>query len=247
MFAISNGSTSIILRFVVLKDDGTKYTGLDHTTSGLIISTIASNESTATAYSVAASKLETISTLGTYAAPSATKARFKAVDATNHPGMYELHLADARWSVANSKGLYISVSGATEIGPVDMYIQHQALPANVETLTSSAVDSIDLGLTSGQLTALGLLLDQVDTGTVATDAGNNASSFKTNMTSANGYESKVGQVLFFGSAAHADNVRVPARIETHNLTTGFVTVDRSLPAVPENGNPFSITGYIISE
>jgi len=58
-------------------------TGLTFSSSGLIISTIADNESTATAYTQAGSTTETITTLGTFAAPTATKCRFKEVDATN--------------------------------------------------------------------------------------------------------------------------------------------------------------------
>ena len=45
------------------------------------------------------------------AAPTATKCRFKEVDATNHPGVYEFQFADARFAVSNAKRLVISASG----------------------------------------------------------------------------------------------------------------------------------------
>jgi hypothetical protein len=85
--------------------------GLTNSTSGLIISTIAGSEATATTYTSAASNIETITTLGTYAAPTSGKCRFRVVDATNHPCIYEVQLADARFSVANSKRMIVSFSG----------------------------------------------------------------------------------------------------------------------------------------
>jgi len=126
---IKNGTTSVILRVKVLDSsatDGSGLTGLDHTSSGLIISTIADNEATATAYTVAGSTIETIATLGTFAAPTATKCRFKEVDSTNHPGLYEIQIADARWAVSGATSLIITVSGATNAAEVDAELQ---LPA----------------------------------------------------------------------------------------------------------------------
>ena len=55
---------------------GAGLAGLTNASSGLIVSTIADNEATATAYTVAAGNVETITTLGTYAAPTASKCRF---------------------------------------------------------------------------------------------------------------------------------------------------------------------------
>jgi hypothetical protein len=100
---------------------GAGKTGLTFETSGLIISTIASNEASATVYTVAATHVETISTLGTYAAPSASCCRFKEVDATNHPGLYELQFADARYSVSGAKDLIVTITG-TGIVPTHLHI-----------------------------------------------------------------------------------------------------------------------------
>jgi hypothetical protein len=93
--------------------DGTAKTGLTFESTGLIISTIADNEATATAYTAAAGKIETIATLGTYVTPTDTKCRFKEVDATNHPGIYEIQIADARFSVANAKTLLVAITGVS--------------------------------------------------------------------------------------------------------------------------------------
>jgi len=124
-----NGSTSVILRVKILDATstvGAGLTGLTSASSGLRISTIASNEATATVYTVAGSTIETITTLGTYAAPTATKCRFKEVDATNHKGVYEIQLADARFAVAGAKSLIVSVLGATNAAEVDLEIDLQA-------------------------------------------------------------------------------------------------------------------------
>lgn len=119
-----SSSTSNLVRFVLKNSTtGVGLTGLSIASSGLIISTIADNEATATAYTVAGSTIESITTLGTYAAPTATKCRFKEVDATNHKGLYEFQFADARFAVASSRRLIVSVTGATNLLDADYEIQ----------------------------------------------------------------------------------------------------------------------------
>jgi hypothetical protein len=120
-----HGRTSNIVR-VKVHDvtalDNAGLTGLDNTATGLVISTIADVEATATAYTVAGSTVETIGTLGTFAAPTATKCRFAEVDVTNHPGVYELHIADARFAVAGASALRITLSGATNMAQTDIEV-----------------------------------------------------------------------------------------------------------------------------
>lgn len=146
-YPVKNGQTSVVLRFKLLdtsKTDGSGLTGLTNASSGLIISTIADNEASAVAYTVAGSTIETIATLGTYAAPTATKCRFKEVDSTNHKGVYEFQFADARFAVANAKSLLISVSGATNLAQADYVLAltsddpYVAKPANFAALGISA-------------------------------------------------------------------------------------------------------------
>lgn len=123
-----NGTLSNILRVKILDSTsaaGAGLTGLTSASSGLKISTIANNEATATVYTVAGSTIETITTLGTFAAPTATKCRFKEVDATNHPGLYEIQIADARFAVANAKALIVSLLGATNMVSVDLELDLQ--------------------------------------------------------------------------------------------------------------------------
>lgn len=116
LISVVNGATGIIVRMKILSQ-ATGYpsglTGLTSASAGLIISTIADNEATATAYTQAGSTIQTITTLGTYAAPSASNCRFKEVDATNHPGVYEMQFANARYAVSASKYLLISIGGST--------------------------------------------------------------------------------------------------------------------------------------
>lgn len=119
------GQGSIVLRVKILDStstEGAGLTGLAHNSSGLRIGTIADNESSSTAYTSAGSSIETIATIGTYAAPSAGKCRFAEVDATNHPGIYEIQLADARFAVSAAKGLLVSIGGATNAAECDVSI-----------------------------------------------------------------------------------------------------------------------------
>jgi hypothetical protein len=113
LHAFKNGQTSIVLRVKLLDSSSTTgagLTGLTSASASLIISTIADNEATATAYTQAGSTIESITTLGTFAAPTATKCRFKEVDATNHKGIYEFQFADARFAVSSAKSLLVSVA-----------------------------------------------------------------------------------------------------------------------------------------
>ena len=119
-----HSSTSNIHRVMIRSSTtGQGVTGLTISSTGLIISTIADVEATATSYTAAGSTIETITTLGTFAAPTATKCRFKEVDATNHPGVYEIQLADARYAVASAKVLRINVVGVSGMLQSNQVIQ----------------------------------------------------------------------------------------------------------------------------
>lgn len=170
-YPVKNGQTSVVLRFKLLDSSSTVgggLTGLTSASSGLRISTIADNESAATAYTVAGSTVEAVTTLGTYAAPTATKCRFKEVDATNHPGLYEFQFADARFAVASAKSLIVSVSGATNLVQADFvvplvvddpytakltdktgYSLSQTFPANFASLSIDGSGRVDLAKIAG--------------------------------------------------------------------------------------------------
>jgi hypothetical protein len=122
------GQGSIVLRVKVRRLDTSQgLTGLTFSSSGLRIAAIADNEATTVAYTAAGSTIETISTLGVYAAPTATKCRFKEVDATSHPGVYEVQLADTRFGVAGAKSLHITLSGVTNMAECDAIVPLRAV------------------------------------------------------------------------------------------------------------------------
>jgi hypothetical protein len=148
-----NGQGSVVLRLKILdstSSTGAGLTGVASTATGMIISTIADVESTATAYGATAS-VETIATLGTFAAPTATRCRWREVDSTNHKGIYELQLADARFAVSSAKSLLVSVAGATNMAQADFVVQLQsddpfvAKPANFSSASIDASGRVDIG------------------------------------------------------------------------------------------------------
>lgn len=125
--------TSIVLR-VKVRDttSGNGKTGLatssggNITTSGLIIAAIADVEASTTAYTVAATHVQTIATLGTFAAPTSSCCRWGEVDSTNHKGIYELQLDNSRYAVSSAKSLTVSISGVSGMFDCDVVIPLRA-------------------------------------------------------------------------------------------------------------------------
>ncbi len=163
-----HSSTSNLIRFTLKNSStGVGLTGLSSASSGLIISTICDNEATATAYTVAATNIETITTLGTYAAPTASKCRFKEVDATNHKGLYEFQFADARFSVASAKKLVISVTGATNLLDADYEIQLLSFDPYV-AIAQTGDSFARLGLPAGASVSADVAAVKTDTAAIKT-------------------------------------------------------------------------------
>ena len=122
--------TSVVLRVKMLDNSvttGAGKTGLVYNSLTLKISTIKIGDASATVYSTAGNTIETITTLGTYAAPTATKCRFKEVDVTNHPGVYEIQFADARFATTDSLLVSIQHDNAAQC---DFEIECRNLAAN---------------------------------------------------------------------------------------------------------------------
>jgi hypothetical protein len=151
LISYTRGQTSVIVRIKILDSSvttGAGLTGLTFSSTGLIIGTIASNEATTTAYTAAGSTIETVATLGTYATPTATKCRFREVDATSHPGVYELQFVDTRFAVANSRHLLISISGATNAAQTDALIPltdfnpYDAVRGGLTALPTEAAEAV---------------------------------------------------------------------------------------------------------
>lgn len=232
--ALRNGVTSVVLRALILDSSSTTgagKTGLSHSSTGLIVSTIADNEATATNYTQAASNLETITTLGTFAAPTSGKARFKEVSSTNLPGLYEIQIADARWAVSGSKSIIVGIHGATNAAPVFLEVQLDAAPADVRSLAG------DTSAVAGLLA----MINVIKTGTVVSDGGNTSSTFKTDLTELTD-DYYIGNVI--GFVAGTNNEIQARRISDYDAATRFVTVSPAFDATPTAGDSFIITGRI---
>lgn len=191
--SIKNGQTSVVLRFKLLDSSstvGAGLTGLTSASSGLIISTIADNEASATAYTVAGSTIESITTLGTYAAPTATKCRFKEVDSTNHKGVYEFQIADARFAVSSAKSLLISIAGATNLvqadylmplvvdDPYTAKLTSASLPSNFSSFSIDGSGRVDVAKIAGTAQTAR------DIGASVLVAGDLSATMKTSVTTA---------------------------------------------------------------
>lgn len=175
-----NGQGSIVLRAKLLDSSSTTGAGLAGLTSastGLIVGTIVDNEATSTAYTVAGSTIETITTLGTYAAPTATKCRFKEVDATNHKGLYEFQFADARFAVASAKSILISVAGATNLQQADFLVQltsidpYDSVRGGMTALPNAAAAAIGGLMTAPTVANIGSNVSGYELGAVWFDTG----------------------------------------------------------------------------
>lgn len=221
LIGYKRGQTGIVLRVKILDSTATTgagKTGLSSASAGLIISTIADNESAATAYTVAGSTIESITTLGTYAAPTATKCRFKEVDSTNHKGIYEIQIADARFAVSSAKSLLVSIAGATGAAETDVCIPlrdldpYDAVRAGLTALPNANAEAAGGLYTRG--TGAGQINQpangQIDANTVKV-GGQTASA--------------AGTVTFPGTIA-----------STTNITAGTITTVTNLTNAPTAGD-----------
>jgi hypothetical protein len=153
LISYTNSQTSVILRVKIRQSTtgaspGQGLTALTFSSSGLIISTIADTESSPTVYTQAGSTIEAVTTLGTYAAPTATKCRFKLVSDSNNPGIYEIQLADARFAVSNAKSLLISITGVTNMADCDVVVPLLATnPYDAVHGGMSALPNVAIGAT----------------------------------------------------------------------------------------------------
>ncbi len=253
LISYKRGQKSVILRVKILNSSvstGAGLTGLTYSSSGLIISTIADNESAKTAYTVAGSTIEDITTLGTYAAPTATKCRFKKVDDTYHPGIYEIQIADARFAVSSAKFLIVSISGATNAAETDVVIPLQDLDpydsvrANLSALPNVSSGSAGAVITSGTGTAQLSVTSGVASANV-TQFGGSAGTFASG-------RPEVNTTYWYGQAVPATSVTGVPKVDiaytegvaSHvadgtlasatSTTVTFPTTDSSSNAIPDD-------------
>ncbi len=175
-----NGSQNVILRFMLLDNTSTvggALTTLTNSTTGLKIATIADVEATATVYSSAGTTIDTVATLGTYAAPTATHCNFKAVDTTNLPGLYELQLSNARFAVTGATDLTVIIQASGgNCSPqgfkIDLDAQVDVVANGGVTATSSGgIQSVNITQIAGNITRATKFANEMDgrfVGTVTT-------------------------------------------------------------------------------
>ncbi len=253
--AVRNGITSLILRVKLLDPTsvtGAGKTGLAYNTSGLIISTIADNEATATAYTVAGSTIETISTLGTFAAPTATKCRFKEVDATNHPGLYEVQIADARWAVSNARSVIVTIPATANWSQVDAEVQLTPVPSDnrqwlgttLPTPDTAGVPHVNveyINNSAGAASALQNLMDSLDVFTLDTSVTTPTTSVFEITTANNQDRFSRQRIRVVGGGAYEGYEANILKVEFRTSTKCILTVE-TLPAALTSSEFVQIVG-----
>ena len=168
----ASGQTGVILRVKVRQDNsgakpGQGFVGLSNTSTGLIVSTIADSEPSATAYTAAGSTIDSIATLGTFATPTSGHCRLKQVDPTNHPGLIELQIDNSRYAVSGAKELTVTISGVSGLADCDAKVPLRsvnpydsqrfgmaALPASGSLAINPTLAASQSFNNSGQLSAM---------------------------------------------------------------------------------------------
>lgn len=161
-----------IIRVYIEDTDGLALPDLAFGTSGLLIQY--QRELVATASSFSGSNLETITTIGTYAAPTSGKARFKEMSSTTMQGWYEIHLPQAAVGTGDaSRTLQGMVSGVTGMRdcPFEIELVPDAIP-NDSTQLARVTDVTTVGtdvttLLSRLSSARAGYLDNLSAGAVA--------------------------------------------------------------------------------
>ncbi len=142
------GATSVMIRVFIPNNSvttGAGLTGLTNVSTNLTIAYIRELDSASTSYTGA--NIEAQTTIGTFQAPSTSaKIRFKVVDATNFPGVYELQFHDSATAFGTgdtsqhiSINIYEASTSALLIGP--NMIQIPLVPWD-------PTDSVRMGLTA---------------------------------------------------------------------------------------------------
>lgn len=112
-------------------------TGLTSASGGLLISVRRELASTMTAYSGA--NIGAVSTLGTWANPGTGKVNIKEVDATNAPGLYELHFENAVYSASDASRKVVGMVQVTGGAPTPFEMPLAAVDAQDSFLGFAAV------------------------------------------------------------------------------------------------------------
>jgi hypothetical protein len=258
----SRGTTSHIA-FVFLPDStsttGAGKTGLTNASAGLNIAVRREKSAAFTSYTGA--NISTITTLGTWADPTSGKCRFKEVDATNAPGLYELHFVDALYDTSDTSRKLLGFVQATGVAPTPFEIvltsvdiqSSTAFITGVNSLTPptnwnlSSIDAngrVDVIKINGQSQTArdigaSVLLTADETNIVRSGTAQAGTSttltLDSGASSVNGYYE--GDTLIWTSGA---NNKVPRIITNYVGATKVVTFGKALPATADATPTFVI-------
>jgi len=215
---------------------GAGVTGLTYQSTNLRISYLRDKDAALTSYIGA--NIETVSTLGTYQAPSSSsKCRFKE---TAIPGVYEIHFhndATAFGAADTSEKVIVLVAEDTttdlKIGPCAKEIQLTAF--DLQTAT------VDMGKINGSAAAairLALSTGQIITGTVDDTVAPTTTEFEADDITEATADHYKGRVIIFTTGALAGQ---GTTISSYSLAGGkghFVVV--TLTEAPANNDTFII-------
>lgn len=225
---------------------GAGLTGLTSASASLQISVARELDATTTNYTQAGSTIETITTLGTYAAPTATKIRFKEYDATNWPGMYEIQFAQALIGTGDASRFITGlIFGAANVAPTPFEIELTAV--NTQSATAFITSVATVTTVTNQLTAA-----QVATGVWQdTTAGDFTTALSVGKSVMNGVALGTGLTIASVSGAVGSvtgltasnlDVAVSSRMATYTQPTGFLAA--TFPG--SVASPTNITAGVIT-
>lgn len=245
---LKKNSTSKILRIFITdssKTDGSGLTGLVHNTASLTAYYIREGAASTTAITLVTA------TVGTF-----TSSGFKEVDATNMPGVYELHPPNA-CIASGADSVLIFLKGASNMAALPLEIQLDdndakdiydrigaptgaSIAADIVAVPSDTWDEILTGATHNIATSAGRRLREV--GAYAIESGTAQAGTAASITlaaTANGTNGIYNRNLI----VLTDNTGKgqTRTIVDYNATTKVVAVDRDWRVAPDNTTEYQIT------
>lgn len=167
-----NGWLNGIVRIILMDNTSTTggpLLGLTNASSGLIIAAMCDVEAAAAVYSAAGGTIDTIATLGTYAAPAANHCRFQQIDSTNYPGGYELQFLNSRFAVANASYIDIIIQApGSHCSPqgfridLDAQVDVQSYGGITAPTAAGGIPQVNLAQITGNATRATKLANEMD-------------------------------------------------------------------------------------
>lgn len=231
------GKTSVIVHVFIQNSSvttGAGLTGLVFNSAGLKGYYMRAGASASVAITLA-----TIATLGTFATGG-----FKEVDATNLPGVYELHVPNAAFA-AGAERVVVVLSGATNMVPCALEIELDAIDYQDATrlgltalpnANAGSNGGLPTGDASGRVTLIPSQSPSVSNGTAQAGAASTITLKSGDSATDSIY---VGSLVTITSGTGANQSRV---ITGYVGSTKVATVDRPWQTNPDNTSVYSIFG-----